>query len=120
MVNIWTTWCGYCIDEMQELQEVYDNLPERVNMVTICVDGDSEASTAEDILEENGCNFQVLVPDEKLNGSLLNQISAYPTTAFVDSEGNLVGDLQVGVAQGGDTTADAYLGLIDDRLARLP
>ncbi len=120
MVNIWTTWCGYCIDEMPDLQEVYDNLPERVNMITICVDGDSEASTVEDILEENGCTFQVLIPDEKLSDSLLSLVSAYPTTAFVDSEGNLVGDLQVGVAQGGDTTAKAYLGLIEDRLARLP
>ena len=120
MVNIWTTWCGYCLDEMPDLQEVYDNLPEHVNMITVCVDGDSEASTAEDILEENGCTFQVLIPDEKLNDSLLSLVSAYPTTVFVDSAGNLVGDPQVGVARGGATTAEAYLDLIEDRLARLP
>lgn len=119
MVNIWTTWCGYCIEEMPELQVVYDNLPEQVNMITICGDGDSEAGTAEDILEENGCEFPVLIADDKLNDSLMSQISAYPTTVFVDSNGNLVGEPQVGVPQGGDSTADAYLGLIDDRLELL-
>lgn len=120
MVNIWTTWCGYCVEEMPDLQEVYDNLPAGVNFITVCVDGDSEASTAQDILEESGCTFQVLIPDEKLNGSLLSLITAYPTTVFVDSAGNLVGELQVGVPRGGATAADSYLGLIDDRLSRLP
>lgn len=119
MVNIWTTWCGYCVLEMPELQEVYDNLPDNVNMITVCADGNDEAGTAEDILEENGCTFTALIPDENLNDSLLSVVSAYPTTVFVDQDGNLVGDMQVGVPQNGNSTADAYLSLIDDKLDQL-
>lgn len=119
MVNVWTTWCGYCIQEMPELQEVYDNLPENVNLITVCGDGNDEAATAEDILEENSCTFMTLIPDENLTNSLLSMVSAYPTTVFVDQDGNLVGDMQVGVPQGGASTADAYLSLIEERLDQL-
>ena len=27
MVNVWTTWCQYCVEEMPELEKVYRNLP---------------------------------------------------------------------------------------------
>jgi thiol-disulfide isomerase/thioredoxin len=119
MVNVWTTWCSYCIMEMPDLQEVYDNLPENVNMISVCADGDSESSFALDILEENGCTFSALIPDENLEASLLSLIYSYPTTVFVDQNGNLVGDMQIGIPQIGDSAADAYLSLIDERLDQL-
>ena len=36
MINVWTTWCPYCIEEMPELETVYQKLPENVNFITIC------------------------------------------------------------------------------------
>ena len=119
MVNIWTTWCGYCVDEMPELQKVYDNLPQNVNMITVCGDASDDVGLATDIVGESGGVFPVLIPDDKLTKSLLSTVSAYPTTVFVDKNGYQVGEAQVGVPGKGDGISDAYLSLINDRLGQL-
>lgn len=120
MVNLWTTWCPYCINEMPELQKVYESLPANVNMISICCDADEEADLAKQILTENGCKFQTLISNDSLESSLLLYIEGFPTTVFVDKEGNVVGEMQVGApAQEETKIADAYLKLIQDRLNQL-
>lgn len=119
MVNIWTTWCGYCIAEMPELQKVYKNLPKNVNMISICCDADSETDSANEILDKNNCTFETLIPDDKLTDSILNQVSGYPTTIFVDKNGNVVGNVQLGAPSAGDDVSEAYLNLINQRLEQV-
>lgn len=116
MVNIWTTWCPYCIEEMPDLEKLYNNLPANVNMVSLCVDGKEELELAKNIIKQQSCSFTTLIPDEKLKESLLGDISGYPTTVFIDSQGNLVGKPQVGAPTSGKGIADGYLALIKERL----
>lgn len=117
MVNIWTTWCGYCVEEMPELQALYEKLPKNMNMISICCDADTESELAKEILSKKSCKFPSLIPDEKLQKSLLNKIDGYPTTVFVDSEGNIIGDAQTGApSQKKEEVADAYLTLMKERL----
>ncbi|AOT72439.1 TlpA family protein disulfide reductase [Geosporobacter ferrireducens] len=117
MVNIWTTWCTYCIEEMPDLQKLYsDMLPDNVNLITICGDAKEEPELSRKIMERIECTFKTLVPDEKLQKSLLNEVQAFPTTIFVDSEGNIVGDPQMGAPSADGKVADAYLKLINERL----
>lgn len=117
MVNIWTTWCRGCIEEMSELQDLYEKLPENMNMISICCNGDTEGELAGEILNKNGCKFSTLIPDEKLQESLIKYIDAYPTTVFVDSEGNIIGDKITGApAQNKEDVAEAYLDLMNARL----
>lgn len=115
MVNVWTTWCGYCIEEMDELESLYEQLPDNVNMLTICADASEEKALAEEILANNGATFQTLVGNDSLQDTLLQYVSGYPTTIFVDRTGKVVGDIQQG-APGRDVLA-GYQALIDDRLA---
>lgn len=96
MVNIWTTWCSYCIKEMDGLEALYKQLPENVNMLTICVDAKEEMELAEEILDKTGATFQTLVGNDSLQETLLQYVSGYPTTVFVDKDGNVVGDVQQG------------------------
>ena len=114
MVNIWTTWCGPCIAEMPELQKLYEVLPDNVNMITICADGDKESELAKQIIEKSGCFFQTLYPNEQLEQALLNEVIAYPTTVFFDRNGNLVGEAELGVP--GDNAVEGYLKMIEKRL----
>lgn len=44
MVNVWTTWCKYCIYEMPELARLKDMLPDNVNLITICDDATDRKS----------------------------------------------------------------------------
>ncbi|SNT19548.1 Thiol-disulfide isomerase or thioredoxin [Anaerovirgula multivorans] len=114
MVNVWTTWCGPCIQEMPDLQKLYEMLPDNVNMITICADGNEESELAKQIMEELGCTFQVLYPNEQLEQSLLKEVTGYPTTVFFDRNGNIVGDSELGVP--GKNPAEKYLQMIEERL----
>ncbi len=119
MVNIWATWCGPCVEEMPQLQKVYEGLPENANFITICTDLDSDPETAQEIVDSVKGQFPVLAPDDLLKESLLNGVSAIPTTIFVDKNGNVIGDAMVGAPGRGDDVSKAYLNAINERLAAI-
>lgn len=99
MINVWTTWCGFCIEEMPELQEIYEELAENgVGVIGIAADANNEEALqlTRKILEDNGVTYPNLVPDKSLEKGLLSDLSAYPTSFFVDSEGKLCGATLVG------------------------
>ena len=119
MVNIWATWCGYCVQEMPELAKLKDMLPENVNLITICDDATIETELAYTILQESGAtNFQTLMGTQEIYDQFLYQVYAFPTTFFLDSQGNPVGQPIVGVPDLEDA-AGAYYGVTMEVLAML-
>lgn len=119
MVNIWATWCGYCVQEMPELAKLKDMLPENVNLITICDDATTETELAYNILQRTGAtNFQTLMGTQEIYDQFLYQVYAFPTTYFLDSQGNPVGEPIVGVPDLEDA-AGAYYGVIQEVLAML-
>lgn len=119
MVNIWATWCGYCVQEMPELAKLKDMLPENVNLITICDDATTETELAYSILQQTGAtNFQTLMGTQEIYDQFLYQVYAFPTTYFLDSQGNPVGEPIVGVPDLQDA-AGAYYGVTMEVLAML-
>ena len=121
MVNVWASWCGPCRSELPALSELYGRLPENVNFLSITVDDPGDLSDAKAILEENGCTFPCLDGQGSagLMGGFLSRVMAIPTTLFLDSRGNEVGDWMLGVPQTGSSVTDAYLSEIQTRLSQL-
>lgn len=117
MVNIWTTWCGVCVEEMPYLEKLHKQLPENVNIISICGDASDEKELAQQILDKNEITFQTLVDNDALNESLLKYVTGFPTTIFVDKNGNIVGDIQMGAP--GENIVQGYQQLIDKRLAEV-
>ena len=115
MVNIWTTWCGYCIEEMPYLQELYAQLPENVNMITVCGDALTEPELAREILADSGAEFTTIAANDEVQSALLNYVAGFPTTVFLDSSGAPVGEAMTGAPRG--DVAAAYLEAIEARLA---
>lgn len=118
MVNIWATWCGFCVQEMPELARLKDMLPENVNLITICDDASVEPELAAEILEASGATFQTLETSPEMYDQLLGEVYAFPTTCFLDSDGVLVGEPIPGVPSL-ENAADAYYTLIQSALAML-
>lgn len=117
LVNIWGTFCGPCVEEMPELAKLYHHLPDRVNMITICVDVKKDESSrkfAEKVLKESGADFKTLIPDALLEQSLTELVTAYPTTVFADSDGKLVGGPYFG-----SQDEEGYLEAIEERLQQI-
>lgn len=119
MVNIWTTWCGYCVEEMPELEDLYQTLPENVNMITICGDAADEPELAKEILGDSNASFITLVGNDEINECLLSQVTGFPTTIFVDNEGNIVGNVQVGAPAGKGEIVEGYTDLINTALSAI-
>ncbi|NLV85971.1 MAG: TlpA family protein disulfide reductase [Clostridiales bacterium] len=116
MVNIWTTWCGYCIMEMPDLQELYENLPDNVNLISVCGDADTERELVAEILLEYGITFTVLEANDDINRSFISGVQAYPTTVFLDGKGRPIGNPQLGIPSYGESISNSYMLLIDAAL----
>ena len=100
LVNVWATFCGPCLREMPSLGELAaEYQPQGVNIIGIVSDtltsegelDEDQVDLARDLVEETKAEYTHLLPSQDLFG-LLGQIYAVPTTFFVDSEWNQVGD----------------------------
>ena len=98
MINCWGTWCHNCVDEMAELAKIHTNMQEKgcgiVGLEFEIAQDDETYQEAGKMMEEWGTNYpNVLMPDE-----LDKQLNGYPTSIFVDREGNVLGIPIVGAA----------------------
>ena len=119
MVNIWATWCGYCVYEMPELAQLEGMLPENVNLISICDDAADEAELAVSILNASGAHFQTLAAYAEMYDQLLGGVYAFPTTYFLDSKGMPVGEPIIGVISLDGDAAELYAGVIQEVLNML-
>lgn len=105
MVNVFTTWCTPCVNEIPDLQKLNDDMADQgfrvIGIALDCADGsggaDGEAvEKAKTLAERTGVSYPFLIPDAGfLNGRLLG-INAVPETFFVDKEGNIAGETYTG------------------------
>ena len=119
MVNVWATFCGPCIQEMPDLGELAAEYQDKgvriVGLVSDVLDADGNLSqdqveTAREIVESTGANYLHLLPSQDLFG-LLGQITAVPTTFFVDERG-----VQVGYAYMGSMSKEQWSQILDEML----
>ncbi|MCI5867939.1 MAG: TlpA family protein disulfide reductase [Dorea sp.] len=98
MVNIWGTFCSPCINEMPELGEISRKYADR-NVQIIGIIGDvyeSGDETAQEIIETTKADYLHMIASEDLQKGILSEITAYPTTIFVDAEGTQIGEMYIG------------------------
>ena len=101
VVNVWGTFCGPCIDEMDELAAWSASMPDNVQLVGLVSDLHSleDAETLEManlICESTGADSYLHLVAGVDFYSLINQVVGVPTTFFVDATGAVVGEPIVG------------------------
>lgn len=99
VLNIWQTTCPPCIREMPELAELEKELPERVRFVTWCLDGAYAEEETRSILADSGFEGTTIINADGDLMTLLQTVQYTPTTVFIDSEGNLIGEPVIGASQ---------------------
>lgn len=104
MVNVWATYCNPCLSEMPglgELAKAYG--PEEFQIIGIISDvqegaGDGELETAADLIAQTGADYPHLLLNESIYNALLANVTAVPTTFFVDESGEIL-DMVVGAME---------------------
>lgn len=105
LVNVFSTWCSPCIQEMPELEKLKTEMnPKGVNVIAIVYDSVNEngktepgvIDTAKLLQEKADLTFPLLIPDKTDMNGRLKGIDGFPESFFVDKNGNIVGETYVG------------------------
>lgn len=104
MLNFWATFCGPCINEMPYLAEIEKEYKDKgfeiVGVTTDVTDYDKGSlipellEDADDIVTQTGVEYPICYAG--LDLIQYTQITAVPTTFFVDGKGNLLAEPMVG------------------------
>lgn len=116
MMNIWKTENNTYLHEIPYLVELQQQLPEGVNMMSFCIDGDTHLELLQRIIREEGVTYPVLLPSDSLQDQVATHVENLPMTIFVDSNGNIVGDPLFGTPNKEEKLVETYLGEIHKRI----
>lgn len=101
MVNVWATYCNPCLNEMPELGELAAEYEREefqiIGIVSDVVEG-SDQTLVESLVQETGADYPHLLLNESIYNALLTDVSAVPTTFFLDESGAVL-DTVVGAME---------------------
>ena len=102
VLNFWAHWCGPCQMEMPEFNTAYERLNGEV--IFLMVHEGAAVDDGKDKVTEGGYTFPVVFDVDGTAGGIYG-VTAYPTSFFVDAQGNLqayyVGAMDAGLLQQG-------------------
>lgn len=96
IINFWATFCGPCLAEMPDIAEFEKSLPDNVQLITACLDGERDIEGVESILSDAGYEGITLLGGDGDFEQVCGEIMYIPTTIIVDQNGNMLGDAIVG------------------------
>lgn len=124
LINTWATWCGPCVGEIPELDELSRAFKEegkKVEIKGLVIEteekgihvglSEEERKNVQEVLDATGASYQQLLVSEALAGSALGDQQGFPTSYFVDSDGKLVG-----APVTGSEDKDGWRKIIEERL----
>ena len=86
VLNFWAHWCGPSQMEMPEFNAKYEELEGEVTFLMVHVGADMDAGKEK--VTEGGYTFPVVF-DKDSQVAAFYGVSAFPTSFFIDKEGNL-------------------------------
>ena len=103
LVCFFVPWCYACHGEIRDLGQLYERLPENINLIMICPDVQSDPDAFWNMIAYFEENLTVLAMTEK-EATRYYDILGYPTMCFVDRNGDIIG-----VNAGGASNSTIYL-----------
>lgn len=122
MINVWATYCNPCIAEMPELAQLNRDYADKgFQVIGVLSDvGAAEGYDAETldyanvIIDSTGADYLHVIPGQGMFLGALSDITAVPTSYFVDETG-----AQVGEAYVGSRNYAGWAAIVDDLLASM-
>ncbi len=91
VINFWTTWCGYCVEELPYFESAYEKYGDEVQfMIVNLTDNNTETvEKASSFILNKKYKFPVYY-DVSFSAAYGYDISSVPVTVFIDKDGNFV------------------------------
>ena len=96
MINVWATYCNPCLREMPELAQLPDEYDaadfQLIGIISDLMEGTDgkQMEEAEALIEQTGADYPHLLLNLSVYEALLTDVTAVPTTFFLDGEGNVL------------------------------
>ena len=90
-LNFWADWCGYCVKEMPDVEQLYQDMGQNAeDVVILSVTYGLTPEAMADFFEERNLTYPTLLDTDQ---TVFATYGAYslPTTFFIDAEGNVFG-----------------------------
>ena len=87
MINFWEPWCGPCVQEMPELEELYENYADQGFLIIGVYATEGVESDVDEVLESTGVTYPILTYTSEFDQF---QSGFVPTSILVDSEGHII------------------------------
>ena len=119
VVNVWNTGCTPCVDEIPTLDKLNKEYEKKgVSIKGLLLESgvglnDEEKKTVEDILKKAKSTYQQLTVSEDMLQDKTLILQSFPTTLFVDKDGNIVDSIE------GSNDYDGWKAKIDEVLEKV-
>lgn len=87
VINVWAKWCGWCVKELPEVQQLADAFADDPGVVVTTINIDTVRDDLPAWLKERGHRFEVLLGARYIEEA---GYRTFPVTLFVDREGRIV------------------------------
>lgn len=87
MVNFWEPWCGPCVGEMPELEQLYQDYKDQGFVIVGAFYSSDDLEDAKAIVADLNISYPVVMGNKDLSPFTSGYV---PTTVFFDGEGNLL------------------------------
>lgn len=87
MVNFWEPWCGPCVSEMPELEQLYQDYKDQGFVIVGAFYSSDNLEDAKAIVADLNISYPIVMGNEDLHPFTSRYV---PTTVFFDGAGNLL------------------------------
>ena len=90
VLNFWTSWCGYCKEEMPYFEAAYKQYGDQIQFIMLNpVKSEKSSGDGEDFIADSDYTFPVFY-ETAGKAITLYGLRSFPATVFIDAEGNIV------------------------------
>lgn len=90
LLEFWTTWCGYCLQEAGFVDRINDNYLKK-GLVVLAINVGESKKTVKKYLEDHPRSTRIVLTSDT-NLAAMFEAKVYPIYVVIDREGNIAGE----------------------------
>lgn len=90
LLSFWATWCKPCMEEMSELNKIYEELKDKgFTLLAISTDNEKTIAKVKPLVKSKGYNFTVLL-DKNSDVARKYYAQQIPYSVLIDKDGKII------------------------------